>query len=137
MLPLRGSRCGKMSGRGRGVARRARKRPPHQVPGPQSRYDQYCPPGEDAMRRGLPLLVLLIGLGGCATHAALQRDTGRATNTLTDLQFEQVLDNVARFHDNPDTVPSFAVATAGTVSVNDQAGAGVSPTYSPTLRFSQ
>ena len=61
----------------------------------------------------------------------------RTTSTLADLQFQQVLDNVARFHDNPDTVPSFAVATAGTVSLLDTAGAGVSPTYSPTLTTAQ
>jgi hypothetical protein len=88
------------------------------------------------MRRALLLLGLLSTLSGC-THLALQKDTVRTTNTLADLQFRQVLDNVARFHDNPDTVPSFAVATAGTVSILDMAGAGVSPTYSPTLTFTQ
>jgi hypothetical protein len=88
------------------------------------------------MRRAMLLIGLLSTLSGC-THIALRNDTVRTTNTLTDLQFQQVLDNVARFQDNPDTVPSFAVATAGTVSVNDQTGAGVSPTYSPTLTFTQ
>jgi hypothetical protein len=79
--------------------------------------------------------ILLPVLGGC-THVTLQKDTVRTTNTLTDLEFQQVLDNLARFHDSPDTMPSFAVATAGTVSVLDTTGAGVSPTYSPTLPFS-
>jgi hypothetical protein len=88
------------------------------------------------MRRGVLLLSLLSTLSGC-THLALQKDTVRTTSTLADLQFQQVLDNVARFHDNPETVPSFAVATAGIVSVNDQTTAGVSPTYSPTLTFHQ
>jgi hypothetical protein len=74
---------------------------------------------------------------GCRTHLALRRDTELTTSTLTDLQYLQVLDNVARFQNNPDTVPSFAVATAGTVSVLDTTGAGVSPTYSPTLTFFQ
>jgi hypothetical protein len=82
------------------------------------------------------LLGVLSTLSGC-THLALQKDTVRTTNTLADLQFQQILDNVARFHCNPDTVPSFAVASAGTVSVLDTAGAGVSPTYSPTLTFAQ
>lgn len=80
--------------------------------------------------------VLLIGLlstvAGC-THTVLRNDTRRTTNTLADLEFQQILDNVARFHCNLDTVPSFAVPNAGTVSVSDQAGAGISPTYSPTL----
>jgi hypothetical protein len=87
------------------------------------------------MRRAVLLIVMTCTLSGCATHIALRDDTLRTTNTLTDLQYQQVLDNVARFHDDPDTIPSFAVATAGTVSVNDQTSAGVSPTYSPTLTF--
>jgi len=54
-----------------------------------------------------------------------------------DIHFKRVLDNVARFYDNPDTIPSFAVVTAGTVAVGDQAGVGVSATYSPTLSSAQ
>src|SRR5947209_18335344 len=88
------------------------------------------------MRRAVLLSVRISTLSGC-THLALQKHTVWTSDTLADLQFHQVLDNVARFHDNPDTVPSFAVTTAGTVSINDQAGAGVSPTYSPTLTFEQ
>ena len=79
---------------------------------------------------------LLFSVSSCV-HTSLQNNTARTTNTLADLHFQQVLDNVARFTDNPDTVPSFAVASAGTVSVSDQAGAGVSPTYSPTLSAAQ
>lgn len=82
--------------------------------------------------RGALLLVLAGCLSGC-THIPLRNNTGRTSSTLIDIHYRQVLDNVARFHDNPDTVPSFAVVTAGTVSVSDQAGAGVSATYSPTL----
>jgi hypothetical protein len=86
------------------------------------------------MGRVLLFLGLPLTLSGC-THIALRNDTVRTTNTLADLQFQQVLDNVARFHDNPDTVPSFAVANSGTVSILDTTGAGISPTYSPTLPF--
>jgi hypothetical protein len=89
------------------------------------------------MRRALLLIGVVSTLSGCATHLALRDDTVRASNTLTDLQYKQILDNVARFHDDPDTVPSFAVTSAGTVSILDTTGAGVSPTYSPTLPFSQ
>jgi hypothetical protein len=87
------------------------------------------------MRRTVLWIVLISSANGCATHMALQKDTVRTTNTLTDLHYQQVLDNVARFHDDPDTVPSYAVATAGTVSIADTKGAGVSPTYAPTLPF--
>jgi hypothetical protein len=88
------------------------------------------------MRRVMPLICLLSTLSGC-THIALQHDTVSTTNTLADLQYQQVLDNLARFHDDPDTIPSFAVASAGTVSILDTTGAGVSPTYSPTLTPAQ
>lgn len=81
-------------------------------------------------------LAIVVALSGC-TEVALRNNTVRTTNSLTELQFQQILDNVARFHENPDTVPSFAVAMAGTVSINDQTGAGVSPTYAPTLTFAQ
>ncbi len=47
------------------------------------------------MRRALVLIGLLPTLGGCATHLALRDDTIRVSNTLTDLQYKQVLDNVA------------------------------------------
>lgn len=87
------------------------------------------------MRRALLLIGVVSTLSGCATHLALRDDTVRTSNTLTDLLYQQVLDNVARFHDDADTVPSFAVTNAGTVAVNDQTGAGLSPTYSPTLPF--
>src|SRR2546425_10258426 len=89
------------------------------------------------MRRHMLWIVLISCLNGCATPVALRNDTVRTTNTLTDLQYQQILDNVARFHADPDTVPSFAVTTAGTVSVLDTTGAGVSPTYSPTLTSAQ
>jgi hypothetical protein len=88
------------------------------------------------MSRAALMIGLLCTFTGC-THVALRDDTVRTSSTLTDLQFQQVLDNVARFQDNPDTVPSFAVANSGTVSVLDVASAGVSPTYSPTLTFLQ
>src|SRR5258708_4771977 len=88
------------------------------------------------MRRAMLLIGLLPTLSGC-THVALRNDTVKTTNTLTDLQYQQVLDNVARFQDNPDTIPSFAIVNAGTVSISDQKSAGVSPTYSPTLTFTQ
>ncbi|HVS36192.1 MAG TPA: hypothetical protein VMS17_11475 [Gemmataceae bacterium] len=89
------------------------------------------------MRRAMFFIGMVSTLSGCATQRALRDDTVRTSNTLTDLAYKQVLDNVARFHDDPDTVPSFAVASSGTVAVNDQAGAGVSPNYSPTLTFAQ
>jgi hypothetical protein len=79
-------------------------------------------------------MAVAVTISGC-THIALRDNTVQTANTLADLQYQQVLDNLARFQDDPDAIPSFAVPTAGTVSINDQAGIGVSPTYSPTLSY--
>ncbi len=72
-------------------------------------------------------------LSGCATHRVLRKDTVAVNATLADIYYEQVLNNVARFEANPDSIPSFAMVTAGTVNIADQVGAGFNPTYSPTL----
>lgn len=89
------------------------------------------------MFRTVLLSLLIVTLSGCATHNTLRKDTGKITNTLADLQFQQVLDNVARFHDDPFTIPSFAVVSVGTVSLNDMWAGGFNPTYAPTLTAAQ
>jgi hypothetical protein len=89
------------------------------------------------MRAWLLVLALLPALEGCATHAYLRDNTTRATETLTDLNYQQILDNVAMFVSNPAALPSVAVVTSGTVTVTDQKAYSTSATYSPTLLFSQ
>lgn len=89
------------------------------------------------MRTGLLLLSLLPLLAGCQTHQSLRRNTVSTTSTLADLNYQQVLDNVARFVANPSTMPYFAVVNAGTVTVADQNSAGATATYNPTLTFAQ
>lgn len=86
--------------------------------------------------RSALLIPLMACLCGC-THLVLKNNTNRTSATLSDILFGEVLDNVARFQNNPDTIATFAVATSGTVSVNDQFGFGISPTYSPTLTAAQ
>ena len=63
----------------------------------------------------------LLALTGC-THIALQNGTVQTSDTLADLQVQQVLDDLARFQADPDAVPSFAVPTAGTASVTGLVG---------------
>jgi hypothetical protein len=83
-------------------------------------------------------LIVVVGLfTGCRTHLSLRDNTLRTTSTLTDLNYQQVLDNLARFHDNPATMPSFAVVNAGTVNVADQQSFNANATYTPTLTFGQ
>jgi hypothetical protein len=83
------------------------------------------------------LLTLVPALGGCATHANLRDNTVRTAATLTDLNYQQVLNNVAMFMANPSAMPAVAVVTSGTVTVTDQKAFSASATYSPTLPFSQ
>ncbi len=89
------------------------------------------------MRAWTLMLAVLPVLGGCATHAYLRDNTTRTTATLTDLNYQQVLNNVAMFVANPAALPSVAVVTSGTVTVTDQKAYSSSATYSPTLPFSQ
>jgi hypothetical protein len=89
------------------------------------------------MRAWTFVLALLPALGGCATHASLRDNTTRTTATLTDLNYQQVLNNVAMFVSNPSALPSVAVVNSGTVTVTDQKAYSTSATYSPTLPFSQ
>lgn len=83
------------------------------------------------------LLALLPLLAGCRTHQVLCENTVKTTTTLSDLNYAQVLDNVAMFCANPSAMPAIAVINSGTVTVGDQKGVNGSATYNPTLTFTQ
>src|SRR5262249_22822022 len=89
------------------------------------------------MRAWMPVLAVLFVTSGCQTHLALRDNTVRTTGTLTDLNYQQVLDNVAMFVANPSSMPSVSIINAGTVTVGDQKTFNASATYSPTLTFAQ
>jgi hypothetical protein len=76
-------------------------------------------------------------LGGCRTHLSLRDNTLHTTGTLTDLNYQQVLDNLARFEMNPAALPSVAVINAGTVTVADQKSISANAVVSPTLTAAQ
>jgi hypothetical protein len=87
--------------------------------------------------RSLSLLVVLPLLAGCQTHVNLRNNSVKTTGTLADLNYQQVLNNVAQFTANPSAMPSFAVFNAGTVTVADQKTASVNATGAPTLSYAQ
>jgi hypothetical protein len=87
--------------------------------------------------RFLVMLVVLPLSAGCQTHLNLRNNSVKTTATLADLNYQQVLDNVAQFTANPSTMPSLAVFNAGTVTVTDQKTANVNATGAPTISNSQ
>jgi hypothetical protein len=89
------------------------------------------------MRHRLMALAALTLGGGCMTHQALTRHTVHTAATLTDVNYQQVLTNVALFACNSSAIPSFGVVNAGTVTVDDQKTAQLSAAYAPTITFAQ
>jgi hypothetical protein len=61
------------------------------------------------------------------THNFLRRQVRRQTSTVMDIMQQQVLDNVAMFATNPDTLPSFATIADGTTQTQD--GGFVQPQF--------
>jgi hypothetical protein len=60
-------------------------------------------------------------LGAGCTHLKLERSTIRQAGTLTDLQYKQVLNNLAMFSCNPEALPWHVKVRGGTVQVTDAA----------------
>jgi hypothetical protein len=88
--------------------------------------------------RGWMLLVLAAPfLAGCQTHLILRDDAVKLSNTLSDLNYQQILNNVAMFVHNPSALPSLVAVSAGTASINDQRGYSGNANYAPTLTFAQ
>ena len=66
---------------------------------------------------GLSLLPFLCLLTGCQ-HLSLRNHTERQSRTLTDLQYDQVLDNIAMFVENANSLPFFSQTGSGSTSNN-------------------
>lgn len=89
------------------------------------------------MRSCLLLLAFLPVLAGCKTHQNLRKHTVATTATITELNYQQVLNNIALFVHNPGSMPSYAVINSGTVTVDDSVGLSDGSAYAPTLTFAQ
>lgn len=68
------------------------------------------------------VVVLTLVASGC-THVQLRRNSLGQAQAVHQLQQQQVLDNLAMFVANPDSVPYFTIAGAGQSSVSDQGSA--------------
>ena len=65
------------------------------------------------------ILPFLLIVTGCQS-ISLRNHTERQARTLADLQYDQVLDNIAMFSENPSSLPFFSAAAQGQTSNNYQ-----------------
>lgn len=82
--------------------------------------------------------VLTLCCGAGCTHLALERHTVDQASTTTDLQYQQVLDNIAMFACNSETMPWHLNLQTASVQVTDQAisgAAGARPTSAAPARL--
>lgn len=86
--------------------------------------DRSRPGREDVGMRCWRLLIPLLLLSGC-THLALERRTLSQASTMTDLQYVQVLDNLAMFACNPDALPWQLKLSSASIQVTDQGTANI------------
>ena len=74
-------------------------------------------------------------LGGCQ-HLQLRKITTRQASTLSDLQYRQVLDNLAQCCDNPHALPHFAIPTGGFTQVDTNGESSLGFEWDPTTLVS-
>ncbi len=80
---------------------------------------------------GRLLAITVIGmslLSGC-THTQLRWNTTHQAKSLTDIYEQQVLDNLAMFVHNPNSLPSFAYPNTGRSDVTDKGSIGSDTTW--------
>jgi hypothetical protein len=85
-------------------------------------------------RRQLAALVLALSIAtsGC-TSVQLRRNTVRQAESLSDIYEQQVLDNLAMFVHDPNSLPYFAFPTQGNSTLTDQGSVTSSFTWIPGL----
>ncbi|HVX10154.1 MAG TPA: hypothetical protein VHC22_03030 [Pirellulales bacterium] len=71
------------------------------------------------MIRVVGVVATLVAIAGCSA-AQLRHKTGRQVRTLADIYQQQVLDNLARFASDQESLPFFAYASQGTTTFSDQ-----------------
>lgn len=87
-------------------------------------------------KRLVTLLCLqaIIVASGC-THRQLRWNTTHQARTLTEIYEQQVLDNLARFVHDPNSLPSFAFPNAGGSDVTDSGSVNNDITFKRALGF--
>jgi hypothetical protein len=81
--------------------------------------------------RGIALLSITMLLTSGCMNQQLQFSARRTANTLPDLQYQQVMDNLAMIAANPGYLPYLAVAGQGAVQVTDEGTSSLALTMAP------
>lgn len=85
----------------------------------------------------LVILSVFVPLLTSCTSAALKQETLSQARTLTDLQYQIILDNVAMQRDSKDTLPWHVKLSEGQVTINDSISPSAGLEWSPTARTLQ
>jgi hypothetical protein len=80
----------------------------------------------------LVLVALAMCSTGC-TQTQLRTNTVRKAETLNDIYQQQVLDNLAKFIVDPNSLPHFAIPSQGTSAVNDSLASDGGLTWNSTI----
>jgi hypothetical protein len=87
--------------------------------------------GRCARRDRLFLSLLVLGLASGCMSQQLRFTTLKTVNALPDLQYQQVVDNLAKIASNPGFLPYLAVAGEGSVQVTDNGTSALGLSISP------
>jgi hypothetical protein len=88
--------------------------------------------GRCGRRDQLFLSILVLGLASGCMSQQLRFTTLRTVNALPDLQYQQVIDNLAKIASNPGFLPYLAVAGQGSVQVTDNGNSALGLNLSTT-----
>ena len=79
-------------------------------------------------------LLLTVSLSTGCMSQQLEMTTRRTLNTLPDLQYQQVIDNLATIAANPGRLPYLAVVGQGTIQVTDNGNSALGLNITPGAR---
>jgi hypothetical protein len=82
-------------------------------------------------------VIVVVGMASGCMEQPLRLATRRTAKTLPDLQYQQVIDNLATIASNPGFLPYLAIAGAGTIQVTDNRNSSLGLSLTPKELSSQ
>jgi hypothetical protein len=83
-------------------------------------------------RSGLILIILVVSVASGCMNQQLRRTACRNLSTLPELQYQQVVDNLAATASNPGSLPYLAVVGQGSIQVTDVGNSSVGINLTPS-----